>query len=206
LSTTWGLTRKRFIRIPLLFENVLERTATNKMYVPAWVQCKFEVFYGRTFTVAFLLFSLSSFGQSDRVTVKDTAVIDFMTWLLKGHNSFVHKRNVDRNVRSGYFDFEYDAAHDSVIYHIDTIKQKIAYKWELKIKGVKLVNERIGDYHPKHTLWSYSLPMFSLDKRYVIIQAAFYCGIVCGGGGSELYKRENGNTWIKVKQLDEWAE
>jgi hypothetical protein len=159
----------------------------------------------RFFTITVLLFSLSSFGQNPKIIVPDTAVINFMTWLLKSDTSFTGVRHVNRNVMPGYFDFEYNALDDSIVYHIDTTAQKLKYKWELKIKGIKLVDEP-GDFHPKNTTFFYSLPRFSLDKKYLIIQTAFYCGLVCGGGESILYKRQSGNTWAKVKQFGEWAE
>ncbi len=42
---------------------------------------------------------------------------------------------------------------------------------------IELVNNRVDK-----VLYSYSLPLFSTDKKYVIIIEAFFCGLVCGDG------------------------
>ena len=66
---------------------------------------------------------------------------------------------------------------------------------------IQLVNNQVDK-----VLYSYSLPLFSSDKKYVIIIEAFYCGLVCGGGDYNLYERQAGNSWKKMKQLVHWDE
>ena len=53
-------------------------------------------------------------------------------------------------------------------------------------------------------VWAYSLPVFSVDKKKVIIIERFYCGIVCGGGSFNLYEK-HGNAWRKLKEFSKWA-
>jgi hypothetical protein len=52
-----------------------------------------------------------------------------------------------------------------------------------------------------HTI---SLPLFSLDKKTVIITIGFHCGGLCGGGATEIYKKINGK-WTLIKTLNNWV-
>ena len=92
-------------------------------------------------------------------------------------------------------------------YFVRQINQQRKDKWQLKIKGIKLfdtielVNNRVDK-----VLFSYSLPLFSVDKKYVIIIEAFFCGLVCGGGEYNLYERQTDISWKKIMPFNQWAE
>ena len=48
-----------------------------------------------------------------------------------------------------------------------------------------------------------SSPIFLRNNTYCLFYRAVHCGLLCGGGGYTLYKRE-GNNWIKVKRYCGW--
>ncbi|HWJ26728.1 MAG TPA: hypothetical protein VNS32_09300 [Flavisolibacter sp.] len=92
-------------------------------------------------------------------------------------------------------------------YFSKQIRGQHRQKWQLKLKGIelydtaKLINNRL-----ERAIFSYSIPLFSSDNKYVVIIQAFYCGLLCGGGSYNLYERQENNTWRKIKTFNEWAE
>jgi len=58
----------------------------------------------------------------------------------------------------------------------------------------------------QHTIYDYSIPLFSVDKKKVIVIKHFYCGLLCGGGAYELYIKNANNKWKLVKKMYEWGE
>jgi hypothetical protein len=155
-----------------------------------------------------------------------------MTWLFKSDTSFKAARHVDNDILKLHSDNflyadslslkNYQFAQnifskankltrylnkDDANYFVRQINQQRKGKWQLKIKGIKLfdtielVNNRVDKI-----LYSYSLPLFSADKKYVIIIEAFFCGLVCGGGEYNLYERQTDNSWKKLKQFNHWEE
>lgn len=155
-----------------------------------------------------------------------------MAWLFKSDTSFKASRHVDNDIlklHSNNFIYpdssslnNYEFAQnifsktnklthyfnkDDANYFVRQINQQRKDKWQLKIKGsklfdtIELVNNRVDK-----VLYSYSLPLFSADKKYVIIIQAFFCGLVCGGGDYNLYERQQDNSWKKLKQFNHWDE
>jgi hypothetical protein len=186
----------------------------------------------RPFLTIILFFSLStSFGQKANKSIKDTSIVNFMTWLFQSDTAFKAVRHVDTHILKWKDDnVKYPDSIDTVSYQYGSIfdkhtgltqilsRQDAAYfgeqvkgqhrkKWDLKLKGIELYDTvEIVNNRLETVLFSYSLPLFSLDGRYVVIAEAFYCGLVCGGGSYNLYERQKGNIWKKVKSFNEWAE
>ena len=50
---------------------------------------------------------------------------------------------------------------------------------------------------------SVSMPLFSKDKKTVIVKIAMLCGNLCGTGQTNIYKLKNGK-WLIIKTIDEW--
>ena len=50
----------------------------------------------------------------------------------------------------------------------------------------------------------YSIPLFSLNKNYVIINKAYYCGDECAYGGHYVYKRIGTKKWKFVTVIMSW--
>ncbi len=55
------------------------------------------------------------------------------------------------------------------------------------IRLVKNAGIRLNTYY-------YSLPLFSLDRNYVVIHKSYYCGELCGYFGYYIYRRK-GEGW-----------
>ncbi len=155
-----------------------------------------------------------------------------MTWLFKSDTSFKAIRHVDNDILKLHSDNfiyvdsttinNYQFAQnifskpnnliqyfnkDDANYFVQQISQQSKDKWQLKIKGIKLFDtiELINNRVDK-VLYSYSLPLFSINKKYVIIIEAFFCGLVCGGGEYNLYERQSESSWKKVKTFNQWVE
>ncbi len=191
-----------------------------------------QFFMRPTLILLSLSFSLTSFGQKYSSVIKDTAIINFMFWLFDSDTSFRTTRHVDNDILKLHPDNfiyadsttlnNYQYAQNifgnknnltqyfnqgDANYFITQIQAQCKNKWQLKFKNIKLydtiqlINNRVDK-----VLYSYSLPLFSIDKRYVIIIEAFYCGLVCGGGDYNLYERQTDNSWKRIKQLNHWEE
>ena len=80
--------------------------------------------------------------------------------------------------------------------------------WKYSFKRAKLVDsaEHTDNRRVKHTVYSYSLPLFSFDKSYAIIIKTFYCGLLCGGGAYYVYRRNSFGDWDLVMRINEWGE
>ncbi|WP_136669320.1 hypothetical protein [Flavobacterium sp. H122] len=52
--------------------------------------------------------------------------------------------------------------------------------------------------------YTMGLPLFSLDKKTVIITSGFHCGGLCGVGTTEIYKKVNGK-WTSISTLESWV-
>jgi hypothetical protein len=175
---------------------------------------------------------LTSSAQKYSNVIKDTAITNFMTWLFKSDTSFKVARHVDNDILKLHADNfiyadssilnNYQFAQnifnkknkltqyfnkDDADYFVRQINHQRKDKWQLKLKGIKLfytielLNNRVDK-----VLYSYCLPLFSANKKYVIIIEAFFCGILCGGGDYNLYETQQDNSWKKIKQFNHWDE
>jgi len=57
--------------------------------------------------------------------------------------------------------------------------------------------------NPNLGYFDISAPLFSIDKEVVIIRISYFCGGLCGNGGTYVYKKEN-NIWLLKFTLSEW--
>jgi len=62
-----------------------------------------------------------------------------------------------------------------------------------------LLNEKYGTY----TFVKFYNPIFSSDRKTVIIDMTIHCGATCGGGSTFIYKKIN-NKWEKVNKFEHW--
>ena len=118
-------------------------------------------------------------------------------------NTFQFAQNIfsKQNKLTEYFNI------NDANYFVRQIKEQRKDKWNLKIKDIKIFNTiELTNNRVDKVLYSYSLPLFSADKKYVIIIEAFFCGLVCGGGDYNLYQRQNDNSWVRIKQFNHWDE
>ena len=53
--------------------------------------------------------------------------------------------------------------------------------------------------------YTFSVPMFSLDKKSVIIYQDFFCGFLCSTSCIYLYQKKNNGKWEKILSWYCWA-
>lgn len=73
--------------------------------------------------------------------------------------------------------------------------------WQAKFPSVKRLT------HKKQAnlkTYCYSIPLFSLDKTYVVIQKHFHCGNLCIEGGYYVYRQLDGKHWEFVTAVNIW--
>ncbi len=83
-------------------------------------------------------------------------------------------------------------------------QQSLAIKdslWHGKFKRSKLLRRK-KQVIPNR--WYYSIPLFSLDRKYVVVQRVYYCGSLCAHGGCYIYKRRNDGSWEGVRAVYSW--
>lgn len=184
------------------------------------------------FSILLLMLSMAGSAQRYSKSIEDTAIVNFMTWLFTADTSVKAKKQVDTDMlKLDTINFVYADSSTLADYryagNIFGKRNKLAaffteadanafvkqvngqrkFSWNIKSKkvhfvsSVELINNRL-----EKVLYSYSLPLFSTDRKYVIIIEAFYCGLVCGGGEYCLYERQSAGTWKKLRQFNQWAE
>lgn len=52
--------------------------------------------------------------------------------------------------------------------------------------------------------YCFSVPIFSVDKKVVVIYFSNYCGELCGFGGYYIYKKTSKNKWIFITAIGHW--
>lgn len=71
--------------------------------------------------------------------------------------------------------------------------------WHHRFRNSSLIT----NWHQKHTnLFYYSIPLFSLDRNYVLIKKHYTCGNLCGKGCINVYQRIGKNKWKCITQLN----
>jgi hypothetical protein len=73
-------------------------------------------------------------------------------------------------------------------------------KWKIKLS--KTFYKRCT--FKKTRTYFYTIPVFSLDKKFVIFSKYYYCGSLCAEGEIIIYKRISDKKWIEFKVLSSW--
>jgi hypothetical protein len=109
------------------------------------------------------------------------------------------------------FDYNYlyqkQGGLDTIFKQIDRTfiyKQFTAIKdtiWHEKFSKSKLLT---GQKQRRTNKYYYSIPLFSMDKKYVIIYRKYYCGDECAYGGYYVYRRLEPNKWEYITAVNTW--
>lgn len=93
-------------------------------------------------------------------------------------------------------------------YFLKQIKCQKETEWFDDFKNVEMIESITMDSlnRVERTVNYYSIPLFSVDKRRVIIMNAFFCGLLCGGGKYLVYEKTGDNKWKKIREINVWAE
>ncbi len=74
--------------------------------------------------------------------------------------------------------------------------------WKKGFSGKKIEKKDVVE---DSDLDQYSIPMFTLDKEFVIIYKVFYCGYGCAFGKYYLYKFIGDKKWKFVTAVNQWT-
>jgi len=177
-----------------------------------------------------LLPEILCFGQTYSDVISDSEIVSFLTWEVnstKGSSKkplLSFRRKIDKNIGdwdslnfirpnslnetssivSLFYLFQNKNGLDSIFnskdkkYLFEQYKSLKIRTWQKKIPKAKITtNENLNYY-------CYSIPLFSIDKKYVVVKRVYYCGNVCLSGAYYIYKRQNDNTWEFVKAINSW--
>jgi hypothetical protein len=50
----------------------------------------------------------------------------------------------------------------------------------------------------------YSIPLFSMDKKYVVVNRVYYCGPLCAHGGCFVFRKLDNDQWEFVTAVNTW--
>lgn len=184
----------------------------------------------RTLTIFILfLISLSSSSQTYSSIIRDSTIIDFLNWEIKNTKKFSEGKSLFSRKKVSNKILQFDTAnfilplnsngadwnYPKYLFkggNIDTLfseedrnyffEQFIANMntvWEHKIK-----NGQIKKWSTTKYVYYYSVPLFSPDRKYVMMKKFFYCGNVCAYGGTYLYKKISPKKWELVEILNGW--
>ena len=157
-----------------------------------------------------LLISSNIQAQTYSSVIKDSVIFDFLDKTIKvnyhGRSLLVNNHilgpldtsDLKQILIAGFFS---KADSDFLAQQIKGGKKE---NWGRPFGRNKLV-KNVPPY-PSSTIYSFSVPLFSSDKKHAMVIEAFFCGIVCGGGAYYIYELEADGTWKRVKKFKEWAE
>jgi hypothetical protein len=180
-----------------------------------------------------LLTKIFCFGQIYSDIISDKEIISFLTWEVNSTEGYSEepllsfKRKISAKIAKwNSLNFikpdslsEYDFSVTFLYLYqkknvLDTIfknedKQYLFEQfesckdstWQNKIPKATITSRK-NKKRPNQ--YYYSIPLFSKDKKYVIIKREYYCGSLCAHGGYFIYKRLNENSWELVKIVNGW--
>lgn len=73
--------------------------------------------------------------------------------------------------------------------------------WHDSFSNLKLLKTKT---HRRPNRYLYSIPLFSVDKKYVVIRREYFCGDLCAYGGYYIYKKIGDSKWKYVTSVNTW--
>lgn len=158
-----------------------------------------------------LLVSFSVRAQTYSSVIKDSEISNFM-------NSYLGDSPVERIIDKNFWKYNVSKFSDTSITKSFT-KEDIAFL-KTQVKSIRRVqwknafpNTRSLDMqkagpmlHIKEAVYSYSIPLFSKNRKKALIIESFFCGLVCGGGGWYILQLQDDGSWKKTIEFNSWAE
>jgi hypothetical protein len=180
--------------------------------------------------IFFLLFFVQFplFAQTYSSTTSDKEIYEFLNYITQnekkhGEESLFQKKRVHYRIDSwdstnfirdtskyeswdswNYL-FKRETAMDSIFSKSDKdyfFQQFLGVKdsvWHKEFSHSKLVKQQV-----KPNRYYYSVPLFSLDKQYVMVKKEYYCGSLCAYGGVYVYARDGKSGWRLLMVLNSW--
>ena len=186
-----------------------------------------------TLTVALLFSQLPCSAQTYSTLISDNEICSFMDWEVTSSDGYHEEPILSRRRKINRQMLQWDSLNfivpDTLSKHdildrmmylyqpkngLDTLfnsedreyvlQQFEAIKdstWQNRISKARITAKPIRQ---KPNRYYYSLPLFSLDKKYAIIKRTYNCGSLCAYGGVFIYQRIEGNSWQLVTILNGW--
>jgi len=107
---------------------------------------------------------------------------------------------IDKNfIREQLFNFRDFSWTKGNLIHVKILShKKISRTLRDLVKGWKRFYLKFGDGFA-----TYSIPVFTVDRKYCIVNINWHCGGLCGSGGTNLYRKVSGK-WVFVKFYSFW--
>lgn len=73
--------------------------------------------------------------------------------------------------------------------------------WHQGFSNSKLLKDK-NQKQPNR--YYYSVPLFSADRKYVVVRRQYYCGSLCAYGGYYIYRRLTDKKWEYITAVNTW--
>ena len=172
-----------------------------------------------------LLCSVSVFGQTYSSITSDKEIYNFLNWLTKTEKKHSEEQKLKRK-RIFYKIIPWDTANfvtkDTSVQYLSQDNMFLFYRfagtdtlfkkadraflfqqytsikdtiWHKRFSKSKLLKNK----NQKHTnRYYYSIPLFSVNRNYVIIYIGYYCGNLCAYRGYYIFEKTGNKKWKYV--------
>ena len=127
-------------------------------------------------------------------------------------NFVPNSKDTEKLIKDPYF-YDYDLNYlfqkrpgtDTIFKKPDRtylIQQFVSIKdsiWHLKFSKSKLLKKK-NQKRPNY--YSFSIPLFSINKQYVIVRKSYHCGSLCAYRGYYIYKKINNHKWKFITSVN----
>jgi hypothetical protein len=100
----------------------------------------------------------------------------------------------ERWIESAFSPADTSFVYSQVLAQVDTI-------WRSAFENSKIIKKQ--NNKRRQNRFYYSLPLFSADKKFVIISVSYFCGSLCGYSSYKIYKRLQ-EGWEYLGEVNAW--
>lgn len=129
--------------------------------------------------------------ETENFITKDTALIN-QDQFFSIDGSYIYQRNGGTDTIFNQQD------RDFIFKQFKAIKDTV---WHHKFSKSKLLTTK---KQKRPNRYYYSIPLFSVDRKYVIIYRKYFCGDECAYGGYYVYRRVGNNKWEYLTAVNTW--
>jgi hypothetical protein len=199
------------------------------MQVCLMPMCNLKPLFFSPFLLAFQI----SFSQTYSSAISDSQILKFLNWQIRTEGKYPEEPKNKRkviyfriiswdtadfkwNVKNKLHSIEYDLIYlfndrnkwlDTLFtkedreYFFQQFTNQRDTVWRQSFNHSKLSHIKKQRKPNRHSL---SLPLFSLDNRYVIIRENYHCGSLCGYGAVKVYRRIDADNWEYIRSVNGW--
>jgi hypothetical protein len=184
----------------------------------------------KTLIIFLAIIPLITFGQTYSSKIPDSTILSFIKWEIKNGEKFSEDSKFSFNKKTSRIISEYDTINfflpksinrgdwqnEFYLFNrrnaIDSLfsetEKDFLFAQYLALKDTiwshKLNRARIKKWKNSRNIYTYAIPLFSSNEKYVLIKKSFYCGNVCAYGGIYLYEKIDEKNWKLLKILNGW--